>query len=71
MKDEEFFDCIKFYRSQLEQLFQIVCAYATSMDDLLRICRIAAIIETERGPGFTEKLLVNSYGKYLKFLERQ
>lgn len=71
MKDEEFFGCMKFYRNQVEQLFQIACAYNTTIDNLLKICRIAAIIDTERSPGFAEKLLINSYSKYLKILERR
>lgn len=55
----------------MEQIFQIICAYNISMEDLQRVCRLAAIIDTERGPGFTEKLLIKSYSRYLKFLERQ
>ena len=53
----------------MEQIFQIICAYNTSMEDLQRICRLAAIIDTERGPGFAENLLIKSYSKYLRFLE--
>ncbi len=58
-KDEYFF-----FEPQLNEIVKIVKAYPISMEEIVRIVRIAAIMTAERSPGYVEKVLSNNYKEY-------
>lgn len=51
----------EFYGECFDQFVEIVEKHVTFMEHLVGICKIAAIIDNERYPGFTERLLTEYY----------
>lgn len=57
-------DALMFYWPSISEMMKIVEAYPITMEELARLARIAAIIDTERSPGYTYKHLCKHYVKY-------
>lgn len=55
---------LAYYIPQIEDMIRIVEAYPTTMEELNKIARMAAIIDAERGPGHTSQLLAGYYKYY-------
>ena len=60
-----------YYQDQLDEFIQIVEAYNVDIDGLIKIARLAAIIDTERNNGYAFKLLREAYSKYHQWTEEQ
>jgi len=64
MNKNEFLTAITIHKDEIEQILLTAQAYPISMDEIWKIVRLAAIMNTERGPNYVEDLLLRNYKQY-------
>lgn len=71
MNKNDFLTIIAAYKDEIEQILLTAQAYPISMDEIWKIVRLAAIMNTERGPHYVENLLMKNYKRYHGWIEEQ
>ena len=62
---------IAFYYDDLDQIIKCAEMYPITVEEIRRIARLASIMDTERGPGFTYNFLRKGYAKYHQWEREQ